>query len=121
MKITDIRINHMTRPIGFDLSDLQIDFATEGQWNSETQKSLKIWTDSPGQLAFQQTADYTDNVFRPEIRLQPRTRYFVEIGVNNTDESAKETSWFETGKMSEPYLGSWLGNADKTIENTLFT
>lgn len=30
MKITDIQINHMTRPIGFDLSDLQIDFATEG-------------------------------------------------------------------------------------------
>ncbi|MGU9946102.1 family 78 glycoside hydrolase catalytic domain [Lactobacillus delbrueckii subsp. bulgaricus] len=120
MKITDIQINHMTRPVGFDLSDLQIDFATEGQWNSETQKSLKIWTDSPGQPAFQQTADYTDNVFRPEIRLQPRTRYFVEIGVSNTDESAKGTSWFETGKMNEPYLGSWLGNADKNIENTLF-
>lgn len=120
MKITDIQINHMTRPIGFDLSDLQIDFATEGQWNSETKKSLKIWTDRSSQPVFQQIADYTDNVFRPEIRLQPRTRYFVEVGVKNANESSKETSWFETGKMSEPYLGSWLGNADKNIENTLF-
>ena len=30
------------------------------------------------------------------------------------------SSFFETGKLSEPFQAQWIGNKDKEIQNTLF-
>lgn len=45
--------------------------------------------------------------------LSPRTRYRLTIHAEtDADERAEAESWFETGKMDEPWHAQWIGAAD---------
>ena len=42
MKVTNIQINHMTEPIGFNLSDLRVEFALAGTTKTDLKKQVVI-------------------------------------------------------------------------------
>jgi len=120
MKITNILINHMTEPLGFDLSGLHIEFELQTDQNIDVQKKLEILNNN--EIVYQTDwENYTNNYFDPNINLKPRTKYDVKIFVRNKsqDLSATGSSYFETGKMSEPFIAKWIGNNDSNIQNTL--
>lgn len=108
----------MTQPLGFDLSDLKIEFSLDTDKDLAIQKKLDI--KSAGQSVYQTDWQaYNNNYFQPDFKLTPRTKYDLTISVKDDSEEVSATSTFETGKMSEPFSGKWIGNLDKNIPNTL--
>lgn len=108
----------MTKPIGFDLSNLKIEFTLNTDTNLAAQKKLEI--KKAGQVVYKTDWEaYDNNYFQPNLKLKPRTKYDLSISVKTDSEEASTASTFETGKMSEPFTGKWIGNKDKNIQNTL--
>ncbi|CAJ2233679.1 family 78 glycoside hydrolase catalytic domain [Companilactobacillus paralimentarius] len=120
MNIENIQVNHMTEPLGFDLSDLKIEFSVNAVKDIALEKKLEISVNDKSVYQTDWQA-YTNNYFQPDLKLDPRTRYNFKISVRNTDEDilTSAISHFETGKMNEPFSAKWVGNDNKDIENTL--
>jgi alpha-L-rhamnosidase len=122
MKISTILINHMTEPVGFQLNDLRIEFIVESSHFIELSKQLTIWIEDKEHPVYQTKKQHFDNnYFTVDLELQPRTRYHVEVTLYDNDgQTFSKQSYFETGKMNEPYQADWIAHLDKTIQNTLF-
>lgn len=118
MNITNIQINHMDKPIGFDLSGLRVNFETLGTNKTNLKKQLII--SSNGQIVYDSTPiSYTNNYFEVPLVLKARTHYEVRISVSGSEEAEAKT-FFETGKMNEKWSASWIANENKGLQNTLF-
>lgn len=109
----------MHHPVGFELKDLRIEFSIESESFRKIQKCLIISTNG-SEVLNTGFSEYEDNFFTPELELNPRTRYDVEIRVKDEQEETSARTFFETGKMDETFLASWIGNEDKDIQNTVF-
>lgn len=113
MKIIRMKANHLTLPVGCDLSDLTLSWVTEST-SGTFQKTARI------EIA--RDAEFSDPVFdsgaqsgidslafQPGIALSPRTRLHWRVTVeDDTGETASGSSWFETGKMDEPWQAQWI-------------
>ncbi|MDT2397265.1 family 78 glycoside hydrolase catalytic domain [Enterococcus avium] len=122
MNISKILINHMTEPIGFQLDNLRIEFTVEAEQFTEITKQLTIWTDNYEAPVYQSKQEpFETNYFDVPLTLIPRTRYHVEIAIRDTNhELLTKESFFETGKMDEPFQADWIAHPDNAIQNTLF-
>lgn len=120
MNIQSILVNHMTEPLGFLLEHLRIEFTLEANHFEEIEKQLIL---SVADQPVYQTEflPYDNNFFEVDLDLLPRTRYDIKITIRTADqECISSSSFFETGKLSEPFQAQWIGNKDKEIQNTLF-
>ena len=119
MNISSILINHITEPIGFDFNSLRIDFKIEADSYSDVETKLIL---STGNQTIYETdfIPFTNNFFEVNIPLKPRTRYDVHVQVRSLEKTVFKQSFFETGKMTEPFSAKWIANPDKNIQNTLF-
>ncbi|MGI5868762.1 MAG: family 78 glycoside hydrolase catalytic domain [Kiritimatiellia bacterium] len=113
MKITRLKANHLTAPIGNNLDDLSLSWVVEGA-KAPRQKSARV--EIALDRAFRKPVydsgvrDDIDSIaFNPGIALEPRTRYFWRVSVATTqNEKASATSTFETGKRGEAWEGRWI-------------
>lgn len=119
MKISEIYVNHMHHPVGFELKDLRIEFSIEAESFRKIQKCLIIYANG-SEVMNTGFSEYDNNFFTPELELNPRTHYDVEIRIRDEKEETSARTFFETGKMDEPFLAKWIGNDDKDIQNTVF-
>ena len=120
MNIQSILVNHMTEPLGFLLEHLRIEFTLEADHFEEVQKQLTL---SVADQPVYQTEflPFDNNFFEVDLDLLPRTRYDIKITIRTADqECISSSSFFETGKMTEPFLAKWIANENKEIQNTLF-
>ncbi|MBI0120479.1 family 78 glycoside hydrolase catalytic domain [Lactobacillus sp. M0398] len=119
LKIKDILVNHYTEPLGYDLDNhLRIEFSAEAnQKASHIQKRLTINAHKPVYDSHWQ--QYDNNYFDFELELKPRTRYEITIFLKDNHTQTSKNSFFETGKMNEPFTAEWIGNHNKDIQNTL--
>jgi alpha-L-rhamnosidase len=114
MKITSLKTNRITNPLGFDLGKPSFSFVT-----CETEASKQ----SSAQIQVALDIDFTDIVFDSDIseeidslayelpiELKPRTRYYwrVTVWANNGDVATSETAWFETAKIEEAWSSKWI-------------
>lgn len=122
MEISQILINHMIEPIGFQLNDLRIDFKIQADTFMPVKKQLTIWTTDKTLPVYQtEELPYQENYFNVALNLTPRTRYQIEISLLDEDQIITTAqTFFETGKMHETFTAKWIANEDKNIQNTLF-
>lgn len=121
MKINSIQINHMEKPIGFNLSNLRIEFGLTDVNSRDIDKQLQIISEKDGKLIFDSGKQkYINNYFQPKIDLKPRTRYLVNITVTDHKNTETKKTYFETGKMDEKWSAKWISNPNHDIQNTLF-
>lgn len=119
MQIQHILINHMPTPLGFELKSLTVSFQLQDTTATAIQKRLTIAQN--GETCYQsQWSAFPDNQFDLDLALLPRTRYDVLVEVQADAETASATSWFETGKMSEPWQAEWIA-APTEHANTVFS
>ena len=112
MKITCLRANHFDRPLGCDLSNLSLSWIPDSDKAKNAVRSrVRIAADP----AFQQIlhdsgeAPLDSLAYNPALALAPRTRYFWRVDVvADNGETASADSWFETGKMAEPWEAQWI-------------
>ncbi len=124
MKITELRVNGIREPLGFSLPHLSISWKTvETASKQPVRERLTVAAD-PGfsEVLFEKDQERLRSIGEAvEIRLSPRTRYYVraEVWGDDGDHAAGDT-WFETGKMDEPWQAKWIGPEEKDAFHPLF-
>lgn len=116
MKITHLRTNHMTNPLGFELDRLTL------SWITESGNSQSV-SQAAAQVVIAIDEEFNDILFdsgklqeidslgyNPEIEMKARTRYYwrVKVWGDAGDEATSDTAWFETAKMDELWEGKWI-------------
>ncbi|MGT2800936.1 alpha-L-rhamnosidase [Streptococcus marmotae] len=119
MNITDILINHLVEPLGYDMSHLHITFKIEASHFQSIEKKVRI--SSPNGLCYETDfLPYDNNFFDVDTELLPRTRYDVEVLIRTINETISASTFFETGKRHEPFTADWIAHPNKNLQNTVF-
>ena len=109
-----MKINQIENPIGYQFDYLNASWVTECK-TAKKQKAAQIIValdKNLVQIIFDSGKDAEANslAYRLPITLHPRTRYYWQVSVWNEkgDQTTSEISFFETGKMSEEWIGKWI-------------
>lgn len=112
MRITNLRVNHIQDPIGFDLGRTPtFSWLVEGSRGTRAAASRIEVTCGGRTVADTGWAKLPSVAARVEgLALVPRTRYGWRVSVRTDagEETTSEPAWFETGKMGEPWQASWV-------------
>jgi len=125
IKITNMKCNHITNPLGFKMDSIVLSWITECDTaDFQTAARVEISTDKNfGTIVYDSGKDENaDSIcFAVPVELRPRTRYYWRVTVWAGGESAtSDISWFETAKMDEPWRAKWITPADVNCSNPLF-
>ncbi|MBR4458976.1 MAG: family 78 glycoside hydrolase catalytic domain [Clostridia bacterium] len=111
MKIIHCRTNHLVHPMGFRLDQPVLSWqVVESAGKRQTEARLRVWQGDD--LAWD--TGWTDRLdslgVTVPLTLAPRTRYSWAVGVRSDagEEAESARTWFETGKMDEPWQAKWL-------------
>ena len=113
MIITAMRANHLTTPLGYDLSHLSLSWIPEDA-NGTRQETARVVIASDRDFTHilhdsGSRADLDSLGYCPGVALSPRTRYYWSVTVRDeTGDEASGVSWFETGKAGEPWQARWI-------------
>ncbi len=113
MKLTRLKTNRITNPLGFRLGRPRLSWVVEDT-PSKRQASACVdvaLDEDFGNVVYSsgERADIDSLSFEPELALEPRTRYYWRVKVTGDGgDSASASAWFETGKMSEPWTAPWI-------------
>ena len=109
MAITNMKINGIANPLGYEPGPLLLSWHTESDAKKQTEAWVRVWNEQDtlvwetrGDLPWEGTS----------LDFIPRTRTRYTVGVQVTDESGcheRESTWFETGKLGEPWQAQWIG------------
>lgn len=111
MKITELKVNHIAEPMGYQYAPLSFSWKVEEAGDACQQKSVRVIVKKGGEAVYdsgeREDADSMD--FPVELLLKPRSRYDYHITVTaDNGEMAEADSFFETGKMAEEWTGKWI-------------
>ena len=114
MKITNLKTNHITNPLGFDLGKPSFSFITcDTTASKQIAAQIQVALDEEfSEIVFDsgKSEEIDSLAFELPINLKPRTRYYwkVTVWADNGEVATSETAWFETAKMEEPWTGKWI-------------
>lgn len=122
MKVTNLKTNHITNPLGFDLGKPRFSFITcdttaKKQVAAQIQVALDI---NFKEVVFDscKREEIDSLAFELPIELKPCTRYFwrATVWADNGEIATSDTAWFETAKLDLPWTAKWITPAlDKDI------
>lgn len=116
MRITKLRTNHLTNPLGYDIRIPKVSFQVE---ETEGKKAQFI------QIQAATDEEFTEIVYDTgkrddlsmigtvlDMELKPRTRYYwkAQVWADNGDYAQSDTAWFETAKLDEAWDAKWIGS-----------
>jgi alpha-L-rhamnosidase len=114
MKITDLKTNRMTCPLGFQLGQPRLSFIvtdTAGTALITMQVEVAL-DDAMRQVVYDsEEIQETDSVaWELPLALQPCTRYYwrVSARADSGDSATSEVTWFETAKMGQDWQARWI-------------
>lgn len=125
MKIERLKINHLTTPLGFRLDEPQLSWVV-----TESTGTKPVWArvEAAADASFANLLydsgkrdDLNPLACPLPLTFAPRTRYFWRVTVCADDgDCGSASSWFETGKMDEPFAGQWIAAPfEKTVHPIL--
>lgn len=113
MKLTELRVNHIENPLGFSVSPLSFSWKVLADQGEKTQKWARVVICKGDDVIFDSGEDAGADSFdyTVDLELEPRTKYHWTLTVcAENGNKATETSWFETGKMEEPWAAHWISS-----------
>lgn len=114
MIIERLKTNHVVTPLGFALGHPVFSYVvTESTGKKQKAAQIRVASDEAMTKLLYDSGlreDISSLAFAPELELLPRTRYYwnVEVLSDNGDRGVSEITWFETGKLDEPWQGQWI-------------
>lgn len=112
MKLTNLRTNHLTTPLGHGLGEHPIFSWVAEDTPDKKQDSAQITvctTDGEKVYDSGKRADISSLGFEAPITLAPRTRYVWSVTVwGDGGDTATAGSWFETAKEGESWQAQWI-------------
>lgn len=125
MKITDVKINGITNPLGFYMDYVICSWkVTDTDSGKQTDALIEVSTDSSFDTVLYTKGgkDLRQHGEKLEIALEPRTAYYCRVKVTGDkgDSAVSDTVCFETGKMGEAWDASWIAaNKEDTFHPLL--
>ncbi|BBF42778.1 alfa-L-rhamnosidase [Lachnospiraceae bacterium KM106-2] len=121
MKISNLQINGITNPFGFEYDQLSCSWlVTETISTKQTNIIIEVSKDPNfTEIIYKKEgAKLKQSGERLEMELLPRSTYYYRVHVmgNKGDEAVSEVAFFETGKMGEVWKAEWI----TTCENDHF-
>lgn len=124
MIVRDIKINGVEKPVGFSVDKKVLSYKVD---ETESKKAISK------KIVVSTNEDFSEIVFQKEgeeikakgtqldFEVSPKTRYYcrVEIQGDKGDRAAGYT-YFETGKMDEPWQGKWIAMDEKEQCHPIF-
>ena len=111
MEITQMRVNNVDCPLGFNIEQLSFSWKVSEVVDEQKTKCVRVRIFQENTVVFDSGNDYEANSadYLVRICLQPRTKYVwsVEVEADNGT-TAEGESYFETGKMYENWSGKWI-------------
>ncbi len=122
MRITDLKVNHLVRPLGYALGCPDFSWKYEGDIEERIESSrIVVWKDGTivGDTDYTML-DYLGTTL--DLALEPRTRYTWQVCARLMDGSVVESDvdWFETGKMDEPWAANWITTEKEMDRHPVF-
>ncbi len=132
MKLTGLKTNHLTNPLGYAFTKPTVSFRVEETAGKQAKEArLVVATNEDFSNIVYDTGVMDGLVMAGTVLdfpLSPRTRYFWKASVtaDNGDFAESETAWFETAKEGEPWEAKWicapsLGSAQPVFKKTFTT
>lgn len=119
MKITELRTNHVLNPLGYAYDPLSFSWKVEAEGSEKEQKYAGIRIEKDGEKIYDsgEAADADSLDFPVDLKLEPRCRYDWTVTVTaDNGETARESSFFETGKGKEPWTARWITPGSSIVE-----
>lgn len=111
MKISQLRVNNIENPLGFQIEPLSFSWKMETDGEAKKMQSARIQIYQEETVIFDSGEDKEANHvdYQVKVALKPRTsyRWSVEVIADN-GERGKAEAYFETGKMQEVWSGKWI-------------
>lgn len=114
MKIQRMKVNHLTKPLGYELTNPKVSF-TVSDTKAKRPERIRVCVALNESFAAPlydsgERSDLSMLGISLPITLAPRTRYYwkAEVWADNGEYAESETEWFETGKLSEPWEAKWI-------------
>lgn len=114
MKISKIKINGMTNPVGYAFDSVRAAWlVTDTRAKRADYAKIEV-AESAGfeeVIYTKEGADLNSAGEELDIRLKCRTRYYVRVSVrgdNGEEAVSEECAYFETAKRDEPWQGKWI-------------
>ena len=124
MKITDIRFNGIREPLGFELPHLTVSWQVEDTHSVRPvrEKVTVASEEAFTNVLYEKEAESLCAHAEPlPLSLSPRTRYYFRVEVTgDRGDHASAESFFETGKMEEPWQGRWIGTSPEDTFHPVF-
>lgn len=115
MKITHLKTNHISNPLGFAIHQPSFSWIVEETPDTvQTAAQVLISLDQDFKQVIFDSGKVAGNsidslAYRPPITLKPCTRYFWKVRIWGESENAEsDTVWFETAKMDERWQAEWI-------------
>lgn len=130
MKITNLKVNRLTTPLGFDLGTASLSYVVSDT-NATAQKYAQIRVsenENMKNLVYDSGQQETISSlgFPLPLSLKPSTRYYwtVAVTADNGEEAVSEISWFETAKEKD-WKGifvtpNWQKQVQAVVYQTVF-
>ncbi len=114
MKIYDMKVNHLTNPLGFRMTRTVFSWkVAEAIGKYQTEARIQVAADvqmheTVFDSGFAKEADSLG--YRADFELQPYTRYYwtVTVRTDKGEEATGETQWFEMAKRDDAWTGRWI-------------
>lgn len=117
MKITDMKVNGVTNPLGYNFHPLSLSWVTADAQKGEEQKSARVTISEKDTGKIICDSGFSDPLpgtgFQADCTLKPRTAYSWKVQVRGSlGSEAEGSALFETGKMDEAWSAGWITSGD---------
>ncbi len=114
MRLYDLKVNHLTNPLGFRMERAVFSWkVADAQGKRQQAARVCVASDEKMQeILFDSGWDeQADSLgYRASIELKPCTRYYWMVSVRSDkgEEAEGKVQWFETGKRQQPWKAKWI-------------
>ncbi|HCT90658.1 MAG TPA: hypothetical protein DF613_04630, partial [Lachnospiraceae bacterium] len=119
MIITNLRVNHIKEPKGYRYDPVSFSWKVEEEGEAKEQKTARIRIKKGKETVYDSGEDEKADSLDYPVRFEPepRCRYDWTVSVTaDNGEKAEASSYFETGKLKEPWQARWITPGGKTAD-----
>lgn len=116
MIIKNVLINDMEKPLGFSFNDIKINTVFTNCENTD-KYTIEIYDENSDICFAREDIPVSEPIVIANFNLSPRTAYTVII---NKDAESEYSTNFEMGKISEKFIGKWIGGKNEVANNVFF-
>ena len=126
MQITNVKINGMKDPIGFEYKDPRVSWKVRGaKGKRQAEARIEVAEDAGFENIFyvKEGEKLSSLGELLEIELKPYTRYYLRVWVKDDQEESAVSGpvYFETAKMEEKWIGKWITTREEDTFHPVFS